>query len=115
MKEFIEKKVLSHLPIDKTLSKAKKTLKRNVNIDIGRNKRMRVDTTDGFVYEYSDNGERKGPFCPVCWHNENEAIELAKTATPNVYYCGKCDRYRHPSNYQEPVDEDLRNWFYHEG
>jgi len=108
-------KLLTFIPFDKYFKRIRRFIKENVTIEIGVSKRMKLDQTDGFIYEYYNKERKKGPFCPECWYNEHDRIPLSKTPTPNVYYCNKCKKYKRSAYYKEPVDEDLNNFINYTG
>jgi hypothetical protein len=50
---------------------------------------------EGMVFEESvywrrKNGEREGPYCPVCYDHKHKVIHLIAGATTGTYQCGTC-------------------------
>lgn len=114
MKEFIKNQVLSRLPIDKWIQKGKIKVKENVNIELGLNARTKADELSGFIYEYNEDGNKKGPYCPQCWYDSRDKVPLINTPTPDIYICNKCNKYKRPANYVEPKNEDS-DWINYNG
>jgi hypothetical protein len=42
-------------------------------------------------YFINDNGEKEGPYCPVCWGYDTKKIRMRDCDTS--YYCDKCKAY----------------------
>jgi hypothetical protein len=54
------------------------------------------------VYWKRKNGEREGPFCPVCYDKESKKIHLTPGATRGTHRCGVCRNGFHTKEYNNP-------------
>jgi hypothetical protein len=54
------------------------------------------------VYWKRQNGERDGPYCPVCYDNEKKKIHLKPGATKGTYGCGVCRNSFYTNEYKSP-------------
>jgi hypothetical protein len=54
------------------------------------------------VYWKRQNGDREGPYCTVCYDNEQKKIHLSAGATKGTYRCGVCRNSFYTNEYNKP-------------
>lgn len=57
---------------------------------IKKDKSMKYDHEESCYYEHLQDGNKEGPYCPICWEKDRIGIHLEPDSGSYKWYCKSC-------------------------